>query len=68
MRGGWTLSEGIGVSLASARVRIKLSDVLPMEPSPSLQLHPSHQADDIGAIFGVPSSFKVEINATGVPK
>jgi hypothetical protein len=39
-----------------------------MEPSPSMQLHPSHHADDIGAIFGVPSSFKVEINATGVPK
>lgn len=31
-------------------------------------LQPSHQADDIGAMFGVPSSFSVEINATGVRK
>jgi hypothetical protein len=33
-----------------------------------MQLQPSHHADDIGAMFGVPSSFKVDINATGVPK
>jgi len=33
-----------------------------------MQLHPSHQADDMGAMLGEPSSFKVEINATGVPK
>jgi hypothetical protein len=39
-----------------------------MEPSPSMQLHPSHQADDIGAMFGLPSSFNVEMRATGVPK
>lgn len=49
-------------------MRIRLSDVLPMEPSPGMQLQPSHQADDMGARFGVPSSFTVEINATGVPK
>ena len=54
--------------MTHSRVRIRLSDVLPMEPSPSMQLHPSHHADDMGAMFGEPSSFKVEIKATGVPK
>jgi hypothetical protein len=33
-----------------------------------MQLHPRHHADDIGAMFSVPSSFKVEIKATDVPK
>jgi hypothetical protein len=33
-----------------------------------MQLQPSHQTDDMGAMFAVPSSFKVEIRATGVPK
>lgn len=33
-----------------------------------MQLHPSHHADDIGAMLGSPSSFSVEINATAVPK
>jgi hypothetical protein len=33
-----------------------------------MQLHPSHHGDDMGAMFGESSSFKVEINATGVPK
>jgi len=39
-----------------------------MEPSPSMQLHPNHHADDIGAMFVVPSSFRLDIKATGVPK
>jgi hypothetical protein len=47
---------------------MRLSEVLPIEPRPNMQLHPSHQAEDIGARFGVPFSFKVEIKATGVPK
>jgi hypothetical protein len=33
-----------------------------------MQHHPIHQADDIGAMFAVPSSFSVEISTTGVPK
>src|SRR5260370_10330395 len=33
-----------------------------------MQFQPSHQADDMGAIFVVPSEFKVETTATGVPK
>jgi hypothetical protein len=33
-----------------------------------MQLHPSHYADDMGAMFSEPSSFKVEISAAGVPK
>ena len=32
------------------------------------QLQPSHHAEDMGARLGELSSFKVEINATGVPK
>jgi len=33
-----------------------------------MQLQPSHQAEDIGARFAVPSSLRLEIIATGVPK
>jgi len=33
-----------------------------------MQFHPSHHAEDMGAIFVVPSSLSVEIRATGVPK
>jgi hypothetical protein len=33
-----------------------------------MQLHPSHQAEDIGARLGVPSSLRLEMRATGVPK
>jgi hypothetical protein len=33
-----------------------------------MQVQPSHQADDIGARFAEPSSFNVEMRATGVPK
>jgi hypothetical protein len=33
-----------------------------------MQLHPSHHADDMDAMLGVPPSFQVEIKATGVPK
>src|SRR5690349_10343039 len=47
---------------------MRLSEVLPIVPRPSMQLQPSHQMDDIGAMFGDPSSFRVEIRATGVPK
>jgi hypothetical protein len=35
---------------------------------PSMHRCPSHQADDIGARFEVPSSFSLLINTTGVPK
>lgn len=33
-----------------------------------MHVQPSHQADDIGARFGEPSSFSVLMIATGVPK
>ena len=33
--------------------------VLLLAPKPSTARHPSHQADDIGARFGEPSSFRV---------
>jgi hypothetical protein len=47
---------------------MRLSEVCPIWPKPSMQLQPSHHADDIGARFGEPSGFKVLINTTGVPK
>jgi hypothetical protein len=43
-------------------VRMRLSEVW---PRPSIQLQPSHRADDIDATFGEPSALKVLISATG---
>ncbi len=37
-------------------------------PRPSMQDCPSHQADDIGARFALPSSLRELISTTGVPK
>ena len=39
-----------------------------MAPRPSMQLHPSHHADDMGAMLGEPSWFSELMRATGVPK
>jgi hypothetical protein len=39
-----------------------------MDPKPNMQLQPNHHTEDMGAIFGEPSEFNVEIRATGVPK
>ena len=50
------------------RVRIKFSDVWPMVPRPSMQVQPSHQAEDMGARLGEPSWLRVDMSATGVPK
>jgi hypothetical protein len=33
-----------------------------------MQLQPSHQTDDMGAMLADPSSFIVVMSATGVPK
>jgi len=33
-----------------------------------MQVQPSHQADDIGARFALPSKLSVDMRATGVPK
>jgi hypothetical protein len=33
-----------------------------------MQFQPSHQAEDMGAMLGVPSWFRVLIRGTGVPK
>src|SRR5438477_6937951 len=37
-------------------------------PRPSMQFHPSHHAEDIGATFTVLSSFIVLMRTTGVPR
>ena len=49
-------------------VRLMFSTVWEEASRPIIQLHPSHQIDDIGAKFAVPSRFLVEIITTGVPK
>jgi hypothetical protein len=43
-------------------------DVFDRAPSPSTPRQPSQNADDIGARFAEPSSLRVEISTTGVPK
>ena len=64
----WDTCASDGRLMTHSRVRIRFSDVCPMAPRPSMQLHPSHHAEDIGAMFGEPSSLSVERSATGVPK
>jgi hypothetical protein len=49
-------------------VRRRFCVVREVQARPSMQRCPSHQADDIGARFEVPSSFSLLINTTGVPK
>ena len=49
-------------------VRIRFSEVCPIVPRPSMQLQPSHHAEDMGARFGEPSGLSVLMRATGVPK
>src|SRR5438477_7562020 len=57
-----------GRLMTHSRVLMRFSDVWPIWPSPSMQLQPSHHADDIGARLAVPSSLMLLISATGVPK
>src|SRR5688572_32553834 len=45
-----------------------LAGVCEFAPKPSMQLRPSHHAEDIGARFGEPSSFRELTSTTGVPK
>ena len=44
------------------------SVVLDDASRPSTHEWPSHQADDIGAMFDVPSSLEDEMRTTGVPQ
>src|SRR2546428_5897711 len=48
--------------------RAMLAAVCEELPRPSTALPLSHQAEDIGAMLGVPSSLRVVIRTTGVPK
>ena len=45
-----------------------LAGVFERAPKPSMQFCPSHQAEDIGATFGLPSSLSELTRTTGVPK
>jgi hypothetical protein len=49
-------------------VRNRFCEVFEWVASPSMQRHPSQNAEDIGARLGVPSSLSVLISTTGVPK
>jgi hypothetical protein len=49
-------------------VRIMFSVDLELLAKPSMQRQPTHQADDIGARLGEPSSLLDPIRTTGVPK
>lgn len=51
-----------------SRGRMRLSEVWPICPRPSMQLQPSHHAEDIGARLGDPTGFNVLMGTTGVPK
>jgi hypothetical protein len=44
------------------------SVVFELRASPSMQRHPTHHADDIGARLNEPSSLDEPIRTTGVPK
>ena len=57
-----------GRLITHSRDRMRFSEVCPIEPRPSIQLQPNHHADDIGAMFGEPSSLRELMIATGVPK
>ncbi len=49
-------------------VRRRLEVVWDLELRPIMQRWPSHQAEDIGAMLGVPSGLRVVIRMTGVPQ
>ena len=49
-------------------VRRMLAGVFERAPNPSMQFQPNHHADDIGAMFGEPSSLVEVTSTTGVPK
>jgi len=49
-------------------VRSMLIVVCELLSSPSMQRLPSQKADEMGPIFGVPSSFVVVTRTTGVPQ
>jgi len=48
--------------------RRRLAAVCPLAPRPSMQFQPSHQAEDMGAMLGVPLMFWVVRRTTGVPR
>src|SRR5258708_25500184 len=50
-----------------SRSRSRFCAVWELCPRPSMQFQPSHQADDMGAMFVDPSEFSVEMITTGVP-
>ena len=57
-----------GKLMTHSAVRIRFSDVCDICPKPSMQVHPNHQVEDIGARLGLLSGLSVLISATGVPK
>ena len=54
--------------MTSSRVRRRFASEWEARPSPSVAVCPIQKAEEIGARFGVPSSFVVESRTTGVPR
>ncbi len=51
-----------------SRSRRRLATVSELTSNSSMQLHPSHQADDMGATLTLSSSLRVVTSTTGVPQ
>lgn len=64
----WCAISSLGRLRTHCRVRNRLIVVCDTEASPRTHRLPSHQADDIGAMLAVPSSFVVVMRTTGVPQ
>lgn len=61
-------NSALGKLITHCCVRRRFSAVCDVWPKPSMQVQPSHHADDMGAMFALPSAFEVLMRATGVPK
>ena len=61
------MSGSTRLSTASGR-SVRFLTVWELAPIPSIAVYPSHQADDIGPRFVLPSGLRELIRTTGVPK
>jgi hypothetical protein len=59
--------SSVGRLSTQVLMRRRLCVVCDFELRPIMHRWPSHQAEDVGAMLGVPSGFRVVIRKTGVP-
>lgn len=64
----WRHMSGDGILTTHSGRFSRFLSVLVSVRSPSVIVHPSAQKEEIGARFGVSSSFRELVNATGFPK